>query len=150
MSDLSADALRRSCRRRWWTVPLLAALLVAARAAQLTEATPRAVVVGAVLALLVNAGLWAAARRDWGTGPLLLAALVLDLALVTLVVLVSGRGAALLLYLLAAEPYATDLGVRAVVPLALGSGFLSLVGRLAHARWFEAGATGRVFGLPTD
>ncbi len=132
------SALARSCRRRWWAIPVVAALLVAGSAAGVSDAEWPLVLATTAAGLLVNAILESLARGRAGHHPLLLGiAALVDLLLVTAVVAFSGLGGAVLLYLLAIAPYVFDWSSRVGVGLAPLAGALAVAGRLLHARWYE-------------
>src|SRR5262249_31915609 len=137
--DALLQVLRRSCRRRWWSIPLIAALLVVAVLLGLESARPLTIGVTASIALLINAALTAGARNGRGVRPLLHAAAVLDLALVGALVAFSGWSGGLLLFLLAAAPYAEGLGGPTGRLLAHGCAICTLAGHFAYQRWFVAG-----------
>jgi methyl-accepting chemotaxis protein len=140
------DVVRSSCGRRWWAIPLLAALLVLAGASGMAHADARLVAVVAAAALALNAAIAAAAGRARFPWVLVQAAVALDLALVSFVAWLTGWSSALLLYLVAAAPYAAALGGRAGRMLAHASVVLGLAARFAHERWF---ALPRIFS-PLD
>ncbi len=130
------EVLRGSCRRRWWAIPLLAALLVLGGLSGLAHANLRLVVVSAGLGLVANAAIAAASRRPGASWSLVQLAAALDLALVSLAVALTGWSAALLLYLVAAAPYAAGLSGRAGRTMAHASVVLGLAGRFAHEHWY--------------
>jgi len=143
MSALPAEsaahpsAFTRSCRRRWWTVPLGAAVLLGGYFASVSDAPPATVVWTAAIALVLNAIVMTAGRSLWWRRPLLHVSALLDLVLVTLVVAYTGSAAAQLLYLLAIAPYVFDWTGRAGRGLAFLSALLAIVARYLHARWYE-------------
>jgi len=131
------SALSRGCRRRWWGVPAGAALLLLLKPANLVDASFRTILLTALAALALNAGILLAGRLAWARRPLARAAAGFDLALVTLVILYSGLWGAALLYLLAIAPYPFEWGRRATAILATTSAAAYLAARVLHARWYE-------------
>jgi methyl-accepting chemotaxis protein len=143
-------ALGRRTRRRWWAIPIGALVLAGGAYLGLGDAPPRSVALAAVLALAANAALLALGRLPWARRPVLPASAALDLVLVTAVVAFTGQAGASLLYLLAIAPYVFDWGGRAGPWMPPAAGLLAVVGRYAHARWYEPpqGIT-TLFHLPT-
>jgi len=131
------SALARSCRRRWWTVPVFAALLVAGHYTATADIGPRAVAFTAASALLLNGLIVLLGRLPWFRRPLLTISALVDLALVTAVVAATGTSGSFLLYLLAVAPYVFDWSGRAGRGLAPVSAAFALIGLYLHARWFE-------------
>jgi methyl-accepting chemotaxis protein len=130
------DVLRGSCDRRWWAIPLLSALLVLGGMSGLAHASVRLVIISAAVALVANAAIAAGARQARFSRGLVQVAISLDLALVSLAVALTGWSSALLLYLVAAAPYAAASGGRAGRTLAHASLVLSLAARFTHEHWF--------------
>jgi methyl-accepting chemotaxis protein len=131
----AAGALGRSCRRRWWGVPLTAALLAAGWFAGTADAPPVTVLATAAGALALNSLVLAGGNARWLRRPMLPVSALVDLALVTLAVAFTGSGATLLLYPIVIGPYVFDAGARAGRWLAATAAVLSLVGRYLHAIW---------------
>ena len=131
-----SSALTRACGRRWWTVPLFAALLCLAWFAGLSDAGWQAVLVAAAIALLANLAVAGTARAPRLRRPLLAISAFFDLVLVTLVVAFGGWSAAILLYLLVIAPYVFGRSGRAARGLAPLAAVLFLVGRFSHARGY--------------
>ncbi len=143
-------ALARSCRRRWWAIPLIAGLLAAAGFVSVSDAAPRAVGSAAAAGLFANALIAFLGRGRLKRRALLNAAAILDLVLVTFVVAFTGLPGTLLLYLLAIAPYVFDWRDLVGVYLAPVAAMLSVFGRFAHARWYPVAQRGvlSIFDLP--
>ena len=129
-------AFSRSCRRRWWGIPLIAALVAIGWLAGVSDAPFDTLAKTALAALAANFAIVMAGRYRRGRWMLNLSA-VLDLVLVTLVVAMTGLSAAMLLYPLAIAPYVFDWSGRLRSGLAPAAGVLMLAGRFLHARWYE-------------
>jgi methyl-accepting chemotaxis protein len=132
----ATGALGRSCRRRWWGIPLAATLLAAGWFAGTADAPPVTVIAAAATALMLNGLVLASGGARWIRRPMLAVSALLDLALVTLAVAFTGSGATLLLFPIVIGPYVFDAGARAGRWLAATAALLSLVGRHLHAIWY--------------
>ena len=130
------NALARASFRRWWAIPLFAALLWAARRAELSDAPVENVLAAAAVALSLNALIVLGARAHRLRGPLRHAGAALDLVLVTVVVAFTGWSGAVLLYLLAIAPSVFEGSGGAGRGLVVSAALLTVLGRFVHARWY--------------
>ena len=130
-------ALARSCRRRWWAIPLLTILLIGGQYAGVSDADPQPVIITAVIGIIANIAIAALGRGRRLRRALLNLSALTDLVLVTLVVAFTGLPGIVLLYLLAIAPYVFDWRGLVEPMLAPVSGMLLIVGRFLHARWYE-------------
>jgi methyl-accepting chemotaxis protein len=149
-SEGGPGALARSCRRRWWSIPLIALILAGAGYASLSDAGPRAVGIAAIVGLGANAALSVLGRGRRARRVLFNLSALLDLVLVSFVVAFTGLPGTLLLYLLAIAPYVFDWRGLVGPWLAPAAAMLSVIARFAHARWYgpvQQGVPG-FFDLP--
>jgi methyl-accepting chemotaxis protein len=146
--DVLARALAHGCRRRWWVIPLGATLLIAGRLTGTADAAVSLVLLAAAAALGLNAALLGATRVRWlrWLSPWLAASL--DLALVTLVLTFTGRGAVLLLYLLVIGPSVAGWSARVGRWLAASAAGASVLGQFLHERLYGPVDIANVFDLP--
>jgi methyl-accepting chemotaxis protein len=132
----AAGAVGRSCRRRWWGIPLAGTLLVASWFAGTADAPPGSVAAAAAVGLVLNGLVLAAAGTRRLRRPMFAVSAILDLALVTVAIAFAGSSATLLLYPIVIGPYVFDAGARAGRWLAATAALLSLVGRYLHTIWY--------------
>jgi methyl-accepting chemotaxis protein len=131
-------ALARSCRRRWWTVPVAGVLLGAGSLVGLTDAPLRVTAITTAAGLVANAGVLGLGRLAPLRHLALQVSALLDVLLVSLVVAFTGRGAGVVLFIVAITPYLADARVRGLewLPFATGAG--TLASAWLHGRWFES------------
>ena len=130
--------LARSCRRRWWAIPLFAVLLIAGFYTGTADANPRTVLWAAAIALAINTALHlAVGQATWLRRPLTNVSAAFDMLLAATVVAFTGSAGALLLFPLAIAPWVFDWSGRPGRRLSLLAAILSLLARYLHARWYE-------------
>ncbi len=128
-------AVARSVGRRWVAVPAGGLFIAVFAALGADSATPRRTAVVTLIGLGLNAAVLLASRRAWPMRLLLGLSAVLDVALVSAVVALTGHPAAALLYLLAVAPYAIEWPLVAGRSLAYASVIGYVLGQFGHARW---------------
>ncbi|MDP3775895.1 MAG: methyl-accepting chemotaxis protein [Gemmatimonadales bacterium] len=131
------SAISRSCRRRWWGIPLAALVLLILGPANLVDASFRTIFFATALALALNTAIMLSSKVRWLRRPALPAAAGLDVVLVSLAVLLSGKWGVAFFYLPAIAPYAVQWNRRSTTWLATGAGAGYVAARVLHARWYE-------------
>lgn len=135
-AEAEQTALTRSCLRRWWSVPAAALVLWAAAALEPGGVNPEAIFTAAVVGLALNLVIQVAHQR-LRVRRLLIVSALLDLALVSAVVALTGHPVTALLYLPAVAPYAFEWRLVAGRSLAYTSAIGYVLGHYAHRRWLD-------------
>lgn len=136
-AEAEQTALTRGCLRRWWSIPAAALVLWAAAALEPAGVRPAVIFIAAVAGLALNLVIQAAHRRLRVRRLLILSAL-LDVALVSAVVALTGHPVAAVLYLPAVAPYAFEWRLVAGRSLAYTAAAGYVLAHYAHRRWLDA------------